>query len=232
MIFKVITLFPDFFTSPLKSSLLGRAHEKGILKTNVIDLRDYSKDRLKRCDDELYGGGSGMVMKVEPLFNCLDNVITSNTIVVNLSPSGIPLKQEDVKKISEFDEVCLICGHYEGIDQRVIDKYVDYEFSIGDYVLSGGEPAALVFIDSVARNFPGFMSSEDSLLEESFENNLLEYPHYTRPSEYEGLKVPDILLSGNHAEIAKWRLAKSIEKTKRNRPDMYNTYLEKKKQEN
>ncbi|MBN1501892.1 MAG: tRNA (guanosine(37)-N1)-methyltransferase TrmD [Spirochaetes bacterium] len=222
--FKVITLFPDFFNSPLQSSLLGKAVQNGIIETEIIDLREYSDDRLKRCDDSPYGGGSGMVIKPEPVYNCLEKNLTDETKVIYLTPSGIPFNQELVKKFSSFNSICMICGHYEGIDQRVIDEFVDYEISAGDYILSGGEIAALILIDSISRYETGFMSNEESLNEESFENNLLEYPHYTRPVEYRGQKVPDVLLSGNHARISEWRLEKSIQKTMKVRPDLYEKY--------
>jgi tRNA (guanine37-N1)-methyltransferase len=209
---------------------MGKSIKNKIVKTEILDLREYSNDRLKRCDDELYGGGRGMVLKPEPLFNCLESVITESTTVINMSPSGKPLTQDLVKELALKNEFCLICGHYEGIDQRVVDVFVDIEVSIGDYVLSGGEIAALAVIDAISRYEPGFMSSEDSLKEESFENDLLEYPHYTRPYDYKGNKVPDILLSGNHAKIEKWRMEKSIEKTKKVRPDLYKRYLKKKQE--
>jgi tRNA (guanine37-N1)-methyltransferase len=165
-----------------------------------------------------------MVLKPEPLYNCLKKNISEKTKIIYLTPSGIPLNQTLVKKFSSFEDICMICGHYEGIDQRVVDEFVDYEISVGDYVLSGGEIAALILIDSIARYEPGFMSNEDSLSEESFENNLLEYPHYTRPAEYSGRAVPEILLSGNHARIAEWRLEKSLQKTNEVRPDLYEKY--------
>lgn len=225
MCFKIITLFPEFFTTPLQSSLLGKASEKGIADFKVIDLRMYSKDKFSRCDDYPYGGGSGMVLKPEPLAACLDEIVSPDDTVVYLSPSGKTLNQEMVKSMNLEKSMVLICGHYEGIDQRIIDQYVDMEISVGDYILSGGEPAALVLIDSLSRYIPGFMSNSESLEEESFENSLLEYPHYTRPAVFNDVKVPDVLLSGNHAEIDKWRFEMSVKKTKMNRPDLYQNYL-------
>jgi tRNA (guanine37-N1)-methyltransferase len=226
--FTVITLFPDFFESPLKSGLLGRAGETGIVETRIVNLRDYAATRYKRCDDSPYGGGSGMVMMPEPLFRCLDDV-KGNAFTMLTTPAGRPLTQEIVKDLKGKEEICIICGHYEGIDQRVSDKYVDCEISVGDYVLSGGEYAALILIDAISRYVPGFMGNAESLDEESFEKSLLEYPHYTRPAEIEGLKVPEVLLNGNHAEIKKWRMEQQIEKTKKVRPDLYNDFLKDKK---
>lgn len=223
--FKVITLFPEFFESPLKSSLLGKAIDKSIIDVEVIDLRKFSTDKFGRCDDYSYGGGSGMVMKPEPLDSCLSSIIEDEDYIIYLTPSGNSFNQNMVKKFTNNGSFVLICGHYEGIDQRIIDKYVDIELSVGDFVLSGGEPAALLVIDSISRYEPGFMSNSDSLVEESFEGDLLEYPHYTRPSSFMGIDVPDVLLGGNHAEIRKWRKEKALEKTRKNRPDLYEKYL-------
>ncbi len=224
-LFKIITLFPDFFKSPFESGLLGKAVNSNLVNIDIIDLRKYSLDKFNRCDDSPYGGGSGMVLKPEPFFNCLDNVKSKNTKVLLTTPGGIPLKQGLVKELSNEEEFCIICGHYEGVDQRVSDRYVDLEVSVGDYVLSGGEYAALIIVDAIARNVPGFMSNSASLDNESFENDLLEYPQYTRPAEYADSKVPEVLLSGNHEEIRKWRHAKSIEKTKKVRPDLYKKFI-------
>ncbi|HOF34051.1 MAG TPA: tRNA (guanosine(37)-N1)-methyltransferase TrmD [Spirochaetota bacterium] len=223
--FKIVTLFPAFFDSPLKSSLLGKAINSGVIKTDIYDLRNYSEDKFKRCDDAPYGGGSGMVLMPGPLFNCMENIKSQNAKVILASAGGTPLTQNMVKELSAEEELIIICGHYEGVDQRVIDRYVDIEVSVGDYVLSGGEYAALIIMDAAARLEKGFMSNSDSLLEESFENDLLEYPHYTRPSEIDGMKVPEILLSGDHAKIRKWRLMMSEEKTSSVRPDLYRKYL-------
>ncbi|MFH0977172.1 MAG: tRNA (guanosine(37)-N1)-methyltransferase TrmD [Spirochaetota bacterium] len=224
----MITLFPDFFCSPLKSSLLGRAIDNQIIKVNIIDLKYFSTDKFHRCDDAPYGGGSGMVLQAGPLFRAIESVKDTRTKVVFTSPGGMLLNQELVKQLSIEEDLCIICGHYEGLDQRVIDKYVDYEISIGDYIISGGEYAALVIVDSIARYVPGFMSNPDSLVEESFQNHLLEYPQYTRPSEIEGLEVPVVLLSGDHKKIRDWRLEKAAEKTKKVRPDLYKKYSDNK----
>jgi tRNA (guanine37-N1)-methyltransferase len=225
LIFKIYTLFPEFFSSPLKSGLMGKAVESGILEFRVIDIREYSQDRFRRCDDYPYGGGSGMVMAPQPLFAALEANKQGNAPVIYTSPSGKPLDRDFAYELSGKDEISIICGHYEGLDQRVIDAFVTHEVSIGDYVLSGGEFAALVIADAVARLVPGFMGNSQSLVEESFEGDLLEYPQYTRPAEFMGLKVPDILLEGDHAKITLWRNEKRIEKTRAVRPDLYKKYL-------
>jgi tRNA (guanine37-N1)-methyltransferase len=225
IIFNIITLFPDFFHSPLKTSLLGRAIDSQIIKVNLIDLKYFSADKFHRCDDSPYGGGSGMVLEPEPLFRAIESVKDIKTKVVLTSPSGMLLNQELVKELFKEEDICIICGRYEGVDQRVIDRYVDYEISIGDYVISGGEYAALVIMDSIARYVPGFMSNPESLIEESFQSHLLEYPQYTRPSEIEGWEVPAVLLSGDHKKIREWRKEKAIEKTKKVRPDLLIKYM-------
>ena len=230
MIVRIITLFPEFFDSPLRSGLLGKAIDKGIITVEIVNLRDYANNKFRRCDDTPYGGGSGMVLMPEPLFRCLD-AIKGDAYTLLTTPAGVRFDQELVKKLHEKKELCIICGHYEGVDQRVTDRYVDSEVSIGDYVLSGGEFAALVMLDAVARYVPDFMSNSESLEEESFEDGLLEYPHYTRPAEIEGMKVPDVLLSGHHADIKAWRHDKRIEKTKRIRPDLYTRYCEQRRGE-
>lgn len=228
MIFNIYTLFPEFFKTPLETGLLGKAIEAGILSIHIVDIRAYSDDKFKRCDDYPYGGGSGMVLLAEPLFKALEENKKTVTKTLLTSPGGMVLDQNLVKSLAGEMEISIICGHYEGIDQRVVDRYVDSEVSIGDYILSGGEFAALVIVDAVSRYIPGFMSNRDSLEEESFEENLLEYPQYTRPETIQGMVVPDVLLSGNHAKIAAWRLDESIEKTRRVRPDLYKRYIMKK----
>ena len=224
-LFKIITIFPEFFESPLKSSLLGKAVSSEIIKIEIIDLKSYAGNKFYRVDDYPYGGGSGMVLKPEPLFKAIKSNTDEKTKILLTTPSGILMTHDIVKELNKEDSLCIICGHYEGVDQRVIDRFVDYEISIGDYILSGGEYAALVIIDTIARQQPGFMSNPDSLNEESFERGLLEYPHYTRPADIEGLKVPDILISGNHGKIKEWHLQQSIEKTSRIRPDLYKKYI-------
>ncbi len=225
MIFKIATLFPDFFSSPLRTGLLGKAVESGIIGVTIIDIRDFSTDRYHSCDDYPYGGGSGMVLMPGPLDGAIQSAKEMGTKVVLTSASGTLLNQNLVKELAAHGDLCIVCGHYEGVDQRVIDRHVDYEISIGDYVLSGGEYAALAVIDAVSRYVPGFMSNSESLSEESFEMDLLEYPHYTRPEDILGMKVPPVLMSGNHKLIQKWRREESIEKTKRVRPDLYRKHL-------
>jgi tRNA (guanine37-N1)-methyltransferase len=229
-VIRILTLFQEFFQSPLATGLLGKALDAGIIRVEIADLRAYSEDRFGRCDDYPYGGGSGMVLKPEPLFRALHAITAEKTRVLLTSPAGRVLDQEFVKELAREEDLCIICGHYEGVDQRVIDRYVHDEVSIGDYVLSGGEYAALVIVDCIARYAPGFMSNSESLLEESFENGLLEYPHYTRPAEIEGLRVPDILISGDHGKIRAWRRDQSIEKTRRVRPDLYERYISSRKE--
>jgi tRNA (guanine37-N1)-methyltransferase len=223
--FNIITLFPEFFSSPFSTGLPGKAVEAGILKLNLVNLRDFSEDRFRRCDDYPYGGGSGMVLSALPLIKAIESLEGESSLKLLPSPGGRLLNQEIVKSLVENESLTIICGHYEGIDQRVIDNYIDYEISVGDYILSGGEFAALVIIDSIARYIPGFMSNADSLSEESFENSLIEYPQYTRPEVAGEMRVPDVLLSGNHREIREWRLNASIEKTREVRPDLYRKYL-------
>lgn len=225
MTFNIITLFPEFFSSPFSTGLPGKAVKAGLLKLNLVDLREFSENKYKRCDDYPYGGGSGMVLSALPLKKAIESLSEESSLNLLPSPGGVLLDQKMVKSLGKNKNLTIICGHYEGVDQRIIDKYVDYEISIGDYILSGGEFAALVIIDSIARYIPGFMSNPDSLWEESFENSLIEYPQYTRPEVAGEMRVPDVLLSGNHHEIKKWRLNASIEKTKKVRPDLYRKYL-------
>ncbi len=225
MIFRIYTLFPEFFHSPSKSGLMGKAVESGIIKFEIVDIRNYSEDKFKRCDDYPYGGGSGMVLTPSPLFEAIEANEKGESCIIYTSPSGTPLTQDLVKELGTLKEISIICGHYEGIDQRVVEKFVNREVSIGDYVLSGGEYAALVITDAVARYIPGFMSNKDSLIEESFESDLLEYPQYTRPSNFRGLNVPEVLMEGDHKKIAEWRHQHRVEKTKGVRPDLYKKYL-------
>jgi len=228
LIFKIVTLFPEFFESPLRSGLLGKAIASGTIGVTITDIRDFATDRYRSCDDYPYGGGSGMVLMPGPLAGAVENIRTERTRVVLASASGSLLTQDLVKRLASHEEICLLCGHYEGVDQRFIDRYVDDEVSIGDYVLSGGEFAALVIMDAVSRYVPGFMSNSDSLVEESFEMDLLEYPHYTRPEDIFGMRVPEVLMSGNHRLIREWRREESVNKTKRVRPDLYRKYLARK----
>ena len=215
----ILTLFPDSF-APLRESIIARAVDSGKFDLNIINIRDFSTDRHKKCDDEIFGGGDGLLMMPQPLFDCIESVRNKNSHIIYLSPKGTTFTQKKAKQLVEYEHLILICGHYEGIDQRVIDTFVDEEISIGDYVLTGGELPAMVVVDTVARLIPNVLHSENSAKDDSFENNLLEYPQYTRPADFRGLKVPEILLSGNHQEIAKWRKAQSERITKERRPDL------------
>jgi len=220
MTIDVLTLFPEMFES-LNHSIIKRAQDDGIVTINVTNIRDFASAPHFKCDDEPYGGGAGMVMLCEPLFKAIESVVKPNSKVYYMSPRGKVFKQEIAKQMSTYEHIVLLCGHYEGIDQRVIDYFNIEELSIGDYVLTGGELPAMVVIDTVARLIPNVITSE-SLDSESFSSNLLEYDQYTRPAEYKGMKVPDILLSGHHANIEKWRAQNSLDNTKRNRPDLLN----------
>lgn len=218
MKFDILTLFPEMFEN-LKQSIIGRAIEKNIININLINIRDFSKDKHKKVDDTPYGGGAGMVMKPDVVYSAYNSIKDKNARVIYMSPQGKTLKQEKVEELSKEEHLVILCGHYEGIDQRVLDKIVDEEISIGDYVLTGGELPAMVLIDSVSRYVEGVLK-EDSIKEESFSNGLLEYPQYTRPEVFEGEKVPEILLSGHHENISKWRKEKSLEITKKKRPEL------------
>ena len=215
----ILTLFPEMF-APLLTSVVGRAVKEEKLKIEIVNLRDYTEDKHKKCDDYPFGGGAGMVMMAQPVGSAIEAVDPDHTARrIYLSPKGQTFKQEKVYELVSYDHIVLLCGHYEGIDQRAIDLFVDEELSIGDYVLTGGELAAMVVADAAARYVDGVLSPE-SLVQESFSENLLEYPHYTRPVEYRGLRVPEVLRSGNHAEIDKWRREQSLAVTKKNRPDL------------
>ena len=218
MKFDVLTLFPEMF-EPLNSSIIGRAKEKNLIEINLINIRDFSKDKHKKVDDTPYGGGAGMVMMPDVVYDAYKSVEDKNAKVIYMSPQGKKLTQKKVEELAKQEHLIILCGHYEGIDQRVIDKIVDEEISIGDYVLTGGEIPAMVLIDSVSRYSSGVIS-EESREEESFANGLLEYPQYTRPEVFEGVKVPEVLLSGHHANIEKWRKEKALEITKLKRPDL------------
>lgn len=214
-----MTLFPDSF-APLRESIIARAVDSGKFSLNIINIRDFSADKHKKCDDTIFGGGDGLLMMPQPLFDCIESVKTENSHIIYLSPKGETFTQSKAKTLVEYEHLILICGHYEGIDQRVIDTFVDEEISIGDYVLTGGELPAMVVVDTVARLIPKVLHGENSAKDDSFENGLLEYPQYTRPADFRGLKVPEVLLSGNHQEIAKWRKAQSERITKERRPDL------------
>lgn len=218
MNFDVLTLFPEMFEA-LNSSIIGRAKEKELININLINIRDFSKDKHKKVDDTPYGGGAGMVMKADVVYDAYKSIKDKKAKVIYMSPQGKKLNQQKVEELAKEDNLIILCGHYEGIDQRVIDKIVDEEISIGDYVLTGGEIPAMVLIDAVARYNSGVIA-EESIKEESFTNGLLEYPQYTRPEVFEGVKVPEVLLSGHHENIEKWRKEESIRITNLKRPDL------------
>lgn len=219
MKFTVLTLFPEIPRAFFETSIMARAVQKEIIAYDLVDIRDFAFDKHRTCDDKPYGGGAGQLFLPEPLGRALDSVNAHKKRVVYVTPSGKPFTQKKAQELSLLDEIVILCGRYEGIDQRIIDLYVDDEISIGDYVLSSGEVAATVVIDAVYRLVDGVISHE-SLDEESYSDGLLEYPQYTRPAVYKNLKVPEILLSGNHELIRKWRLKKRIAKTLLNRPDL------------
>lgn len=218
MKFDVLTLFPEMF-EPMKQSIIGRAAGKELLEINLINIRDFSKDKHKKVDDTVYGGGAGMLIKPDVVYDAYKSVKSEKSKVIYLSPQGKTLCQSKVEKLAKEEHLILLCGHYEGIDQRVIDKIVDEEISIGDYVLTGGEIPAMVLIDSVSRYIDGVLAQE-SISEESFSGGLLEYPQYTRPETFEGIKVPEVLQSGHHENINKWRRKEAIKTTYIKRPEL------------
>ena len=218
MKFDVLTLFPEMFET-LNSSIIRRAREKNLININLINIRDFSKDKHKKVDDTPYGGGAGMIMKPDVVYDAYKSVQDKNAKVIYMSPQGTKLTQRKVEELANEKHLIILCVHYEGIDQRVIDKIVDEEISIGDYVLTGGELPAMVLIDSVSRYAEGVIA-KDSIEEESFSNGILEYPQYTRPEVFEGIRVPEVLLSGHHENIEKWRKEKAIEVTANKRPDL------------
>lgn len=215
----ILTLFPEILRGFFESSIMARAVERGLVSYSLTDIRDFATDKHHKCDDELYGGGPGMLMLPGPLGSALDAAGTEGARVVYVSPGGRLFNQAYARDLAASDKIIIICGRYEGVDQRIIDKYVTDEISIGDYVLSSGEAAALVIVDAVYRLLPGVITGE-SLEEESFQDGLLEYPQYTRPALYDNIRVPDVLVSGHHANIVKWRLRKRLEKTLLYRPDL------------
>lgn len=218
----VLTLFPEMYPGILNSSILKRALDSGKVSINIYDFREYSKNKHKKVDDYSYGGGAGMLISVEPIVECLKTIPDfSKAYKVITSPQGLPFTQRKAVELSKLDHIVIVCGHYEGIDERILN-YVDEEISIGDFILTGGEIASLAIIDSVVRLLPGVLGNVDSIENESFDESLLEYPQYTRPEVYEGYKVPEVLLSGNHEKIRQWRRFKAIEKTFYKRPDLIN----------
>jgi tRNA (guanine37-N1)-methyltransferase len=219
----ILTLYPDIYPGYLGYSLLGKALEKKIWELNIYNLRDFGEGKHKTVDDKPFGGGAGMIIKPDILGDAIEETLIKNhnqQKLVYLSPKGKPFKQVDAEKFSQSNGVSILCGHFEGIDQRVIDIYKVEEISMGDYVLTGGEVASFAFLDAIIRLLPGVLGNEISIKDESFSDNLLEYPQYTKPQEYKNIKVPDVLLSGNHEKIAEWRREKSIEITEKNRPDL------------
>ena len=221
MKFDIITLFPEMFSAIKEEGVIARAIKKSIISINEWQLRDFSENKYKNVDDKAYGGGAGMVMQVKPIRDCIKKIKEQEpeTKVIYLSPQGEPLNQNLVEKLSSFESLTLLCGRYEGVDERIIKNDVDLEVSIGDYVISGGELAAMVLIDSVSRRLPNVLGNKDSL-NDSFVNNLLDYPHYTRPESIDGDIVPEVLLSGNQAKIDAWRLEQAKHKTRQKRPDL------------
>ena len=221
MKFDIITLFPEMFSAIKEEGVIARAIKKSIISITTWQLRDFSLNKYKNVDDKSYGGGAGMVMQVQPIRDCITEIKKQNpkTKVIYLSPQGKKLDQDLVEKLTTYDSLTMLCGRYEGIDERVIENDIDYEVSIGDYVISGGELAAMVVIDTISRRLPNVLGNEDSL-KDSFTDNLLDYPHYTRPEVVDGHSVPEVLLSGNQAKIDAWRLEQSIKRTKQKRPDL------------
>jgi len=221
MKFDIITLFPEMFSAIKEEGVIARAIKKSIISIKEWQLRDFSENKYKNVDDKAYGGGAGMVMQVKPIRDCIKKIKEREpaTKVIYLSPQGEPLNQNLVEKLVSFESLTLLCGRYEGVDERIIENDVDFEVSIGDYVISGGELAAMVLIDSVTRRLPNVLGNKDSL-NDSFANNLLDYPHYTRPESIDGDSVPEVLLSGNQAKIDAWRLEQAKKKTQQKRPDL------------
>jgi tRNA (guanine37-N1)-methyltransferase len=218
----ILTIFPKMFDPVLNESIVKRARLKGKVKFYIHDLRDFTSDKHRKVDDRPFGGGSGMVMRVEPIFNCIQSIKrkAKDAKVILFTPQGRRLDQGKVKKLSKLKHLILICGHYEGVDERVRSKIADEEISIGDYVLTGGELPAMVLIDAIIRLIPGVLGDKNSLNFESFEGNLLEYPHYTRPAIFRKMDVPEVLLSGDHHKIEAWRRAQALKRTKERRPDL------------
>ncbi|NMB96892.1 MAG: tRNA (guanosine(37)-N1)-methyltransferase TrmD [Clostridiaceae bacterium] len=223
MIFDVLTLFPEMINAVLNQSIIGRAQVKGIITINTINIRDFSRNKHRKVDDYPYGGGTGMVMMAQPIYDAYLSIVKNidyKPHVIYMSPQGKVLTQDVVKSLTELNHIIILCGHYEGVDERVINKIVDEEISIGDYVLTGGELPAMVLIDSISRCIPGVLTSGESYAEESHYNGLLEHPQYTRPYDFMGMKVPDVLISGHHANINRWRRQQSLLRTYLKRADL------------
>ncbi|MGZ3606870.1 MAG: tRNA (guanosine(37)-N1)-methyltransferase TrmD [Syntrophales bacterium] len=220
--FDILSVFPEMFESPLNHSILKRAQEKGMAEIHLHNIRDYAEDKHRMTDDAPYGGGGGMVMKVEPIDKALASIVPSrdNALVVLLTPQGETFHQKVAEEMSRYSRIVLVCGHYEGVDERVRDHLVDREISIGDFILTGGELSAMVIVDAVTRLIPGVLGNNESASYDSFSTGLLEYPHYTRPGSYRDWQVPEVLLSGNHREIESWRRKESLKRTYLRRPDL------------
>ena len=240
MKFDILTLFPEMF-APIRASMTGRAEKNGLLEFNVVNIRDFSQDKHKKTDDTPFGGGHGMVMMTDPIFRALNAVgaapaegqadteeaegAAPKKRIIYMSPRGKILDQEKIEELSHEEEMIVLCGHYEGVDQRVLDYWGIEEISIGDYILTGGELAAMVLIDSVARLIPGVLAKDEAVMDESVYSGLLEYPQYTQPRNYSGLEVPEVLLNGNHELIEEWKFEQSLKLTAERRPDLYEKYL-------
>lgn len=227
MIFDVLTLFPEMIEQGFKTSITGRALEEGLLKLNTVNIRDFTKDKHKKVDDYIYGGGAGMLMFPQPIYDAYKSLdVKEGTKVVYLTPVGKTFDQKMAEDFAKEDEIVFLCGHYEGVDERIIDTIVTDRVSIGDYVLTGGELPALVMMDAISRNVAGVLGNGESAADESYSDYLLEYPQFSRPEEWNGLKVPSVLLSGDHKKIEEWRFEKSLERTKEYRPDLYNKWAD------
>ncbi len=227
MKYHIMTLFPEFIEGATEHSIIKRAKENSIIEVKSYNIRDFSENKHKKVDDYPFGGGAGMVMSVQPIVDCHQYIVNSNSLekentkTIFMSPKGTTLTQNKAQELAKYDNLIILCGHYEGVDQRAIDMIVDEEISIGDYILTGGELGALVIIDATARLIGGVLNKEESHMDESFSNDLLEYPQYTRPREYKTLEVPEVLLSGNHKLIEAWRFEQSLEITKERRNDLF-----------
>jgi tRNA (guanine37-N1)-methyltransferase len=230
LLIHILSLFPDYFKGPFDESMVKRARERGLVNIEHVDIRDYSSNKWQRVDDRPFGGGPGMVLKAEPVVKAIRAHRHKKTHVVYLSPQGKPLNAKKCRELAQKEHLLFLCGHYEGIDQRALDLEVDEELSIGDYVLTSGQAAAIVTIDALLRFVPGVLGDFEGANQDSFENGILDCPHYTRPVEFEGLEVPKVLLSGNHAEISHWRLERALEKTKCRRPDLYLSFVTQKRE--
>ena len=225
---KIFTLYPDLFPGPLNNGIYKKARENKIWDLKVINIRKYSKDKHGSVDDAPFGGGSGMLLRPDVVASALDTNVKKNEKIIYLSPKGKRLDQKEVRSLSKLNKVNILCGHFEGIDQRLLETRNIEEYSLGDFVLSGGETASFVFVDALVRLLPGVLGNKESIKEESFENDLLEYPQYTKPKEWEGKSPPEVLFSGDHAKIKGWRLSQSEAITRRQRPDLWKKYLNKK----